>query len=409
MTQIREYEDKRAGMLARQSAWQSQVAGATGFTYGGQGIWWACYNRSYVNGNCGPNDPPGTTRNKSGYYTWDECLDFPVGGHEMSIMAAFWRRLPWHTLSPDGSAIEWHAHAPNGKSTQRPYQKADPSHNVVVAYLPQANGDPHTPEGPPGTPPIGCRPPHGPGNSTNCTGCYGGLVRNISAASGHRASWFNPRTGMYTQISTIPKGLDSFDIPATRPGGAAESWLDWVFLIEPIASADHRVVASPVSSSPTDTDTYTSWVTSVKANGRLRNNEAAVGCSFTATRDMTVTRLCRRPAPASRNIVPIIIFSSVGVRLTNASVDALNAHIDALGFACAKAPTALLKANSSYVLMELSNGCDPYYDDVGTTISVDDGEGAHVRSVYGTPPKVTPGGGGLRHCYGPLNFYFQTH
>lgn len=32
------------GWLARQSAWQSQVAGAAGYTYGGQGIWWACYN-----------------------------------------------------------------------------------------------------------------------------------------------------------------------------------------------------------------------------------------------------------------------------------------------------------------------------------------------------------------------------
>ena len=32
--------------LARQSAWQSQVGGATGFTYGGQGIWWACFNRT---------------------------------------------------------------------------------------------------------------------------------------------------------------------------------------------------------------------------------------------------------------------------------------------------------------------------------------------------------------------------
>ena len=56
------------GWLARQSAWQSQIGGAAGYTYGGQGIWWACYNRSYVNGNCGPNDPPGTPPARSGSY-----------------------------------------------------------------------------------------------------------------------------------------------------------------------------------------------------------------------------------------------------------------------------------------------------------------------------------------------------
>jgi hypothetical protein len=52
----------------------------TNETDGGQGIWWACFNRTYVNGNCGPNDPPGPTPHDSGYYTWDQCLDFPVGG-----------------------------------------------------------------------------------------------------------------------------------------------------------------------------------------------------------------------------------------------------------------------------------------------------------------------------------------
>jgi hypothetical protein len=39
-------QDNIPGWLARQSAWQSQVAGAAGFTYGGQGIWWACFNRT---------------------------------------------------------------------------------------------------------------------------------------------------------------------------------------------------------------------------------------------------------------------------------------------------------------------------------------------------------------------------
>lgn len=112
-------------------------------------------------------------------------------------MATFFRALPWHTLDPDGAAITWDAKAPNG--TQRPYQKANADRSVILAYLPQANGDPHAAEGPPGTPPVGCRPPlHPPQQNSTCVGCYGGVI-HLGAAAGtavsgaaRDVSWFNP-------------------------------------------------------------------------------------------------------------------------------------------------------------------------------------------------------------------------
>ncbi len=42
-------------------------------------------------------------------------------------------------MLPDDALIQWHG-APT--ATQRPFQKADPAHGNLVAYLPQ--GDPYT-------------------------------------------------------------------------------------------------------------------------------------------------------------------------------------------------------------------------------------------------------------------------
>jgi hypothetical protein len=145
---------------------------------------------------------------RSSYYTWDQTLSFPVGGHQLPAMASLFRSLPWHTLAPSATAISWAPPAPNG--TQRPYQKADPAGDYILAYLPQANGDPHSAEGPPGTPPVGCRPLPGPsgggGGGGTGVGQYGGTVRAINAQAAHTASWFNPRTGAKTLIAALPKG-----------------------------------------------------------------------------------------------------------------------------------------------------------------------------------------------------------
>jgi hypothetical protein len=421
------------GWLARQSAYQSQVGGAAGFTYGGQGIWWACYNRSYVSGNCGPNDKPGTLPADSGYYTWDQALAFPVGGQHMSIMAAVWRRLPFHLLEPDGGAIVWAPPAPNG--TQMPYQKAvtTDGRRTVIAYLPQINGNPHRPEGPPGTLPQGCRQPNG---TTNCTGCYyGGTLVAVPAGVGggavdlkgkdlqggvtHTLSWMDPRTGVFTVIRKGIRAGDQVEIPATRPG---EAWRDWVLLLEP---SDAPLPAPPLSLSAPTTQTADasglretdSWVTEVNiaSKGRLRTGSGLNGCSFTAASEMNVTHLCRFPSPGADNIVPVVLSDPVtGKQLAIAQVDArLSATNmrDQQGFVCAKLNGGVdfaLKSGSKYLLECLNDPpCDPWYDDTSAQITVAGGDKSDVKSVYGKAPHVSPGGGGANHCYGPLSFHFK--
>lgn len=383
------------GWLARQSAWQSQVGGATGFTYGGQGIWWACYNRSYVNGNCGPNGQPG-------YYTWDQALGFAVGGFQLPAMAAFWRRLPWHTFAPDGSAVVWDDGGWD-RRTQRPYQKADPRGDYVVAYLPQLRGDPHAgPAGP-------CRP----AGRNGSTAAYGGLVVGLNAAGAHRAIWFNPRTAVYTAAGAVPAGT-SWRVPVERPGPLAEAVLDWVLLIEPAAAAPPPGLAPPLPTAVglAAPPSGTSWVTSVAAGGRVRTGPVENGCTFRCTEPMNVTHLCRLPPPGSRNVQRVQLLTPTGAVVAWAAVDALNpASVDRHGFVCAAVdPTAAgpatLVTGQSYVLAATTFGCDGWHDDEGTTVTVVGGDAAEVKSVYGAPPSLMPGGGGAGHTYGPLNFYF---
>lgn len=134
---------------------------------------------------------------------------------------------------------------------------------------------------------------------------------------------------------------------------------------------------------------------------------------------MIVNELCRLPTPAARNVQIVAIYSEAGALLMSASVDALNAssRTDSLGFVCAPAVVApqsidgegglTLAPGSTYVLMLKTHGCDGWYDDMGNTLTVAEDTTMEPRSVYGVPPKLTPGGGGVGHCYGPLNFYFS--
>ena len=115
----------------RQSMWQSQVGGAFGYTYGGQGVWWGCYDFDYQSFNCGPVG-------SAEYKVWYQTLEFPVGSQQAGFMKQLWTSFAWWEMAPDAAAIVWSAAAPGG--TQRPYQKAMPDRSVVVAYLPQVKG-----------------------------------------------------------------------------------------------------------------------------------------------------------------------------------------------------------------------------------------------------------------------------
>lgn len=196
----------------RQSAWQSQIAGTFGFTYGAQGIWWGCYTTQDPNGNCGSG---------SDARAWNTAIDFPVG-EQMSFMAKFWTSFQWWTLSPDQSSILWNS-APS--DTQQPFQKSDGNNRgLIVAYLPlQLNGH-----------------------------VYNGTVRNLSPTGIYTSQWFDPRQGTFTMISQgwSPTQDGLWNIP-TQP--TADD--DWILLIERINGSN----TSPNAALGMNTNTSSYW------------------------------------------------------------------------------------------------------------------------------------------------------
>ncbi|WP_010184915.1 apiosidase-like domain-containing protein [Sphingomonas sp. PAMC 26605] len=168
--------------MTRQSAWMSQIGGAFGFTYGAQGIWYGCVDKISPNPNCGAG--------KDGY-TWREALEFPVGNTQLGAMRAFWTALPWWTLHPDEHRIAWND-AP--RDSQRPFQKSNADHSILVAYL--------------------------PATVVRYTG-------TLTAVPGTRpdARWFDPRTGTYSQAAIRRSGNSAWIVPS-KPTGE-----DWVLLI----------------------------------------------------------------------------------------------------------------------------------------------------------------------------------
>lgn len=402
------------GWMTRQSAWQSQMGGAAGFTYGGQGIWWACPDRNYSNGNCGG------TGSSPGFYTWDEALDFPVGGKQMGYMASFFRRLPWFRLEPDATAIVWNVTQSGTKlqESQLPAQKScckdGEGLDTIVAYLPQSQS--HT------SPAAQCR--HGSARM------YAGVVGGISPHWSHKASWFNPRTGKYTGITTIAQGVTTWEVPATRPDvpGAADQ--DWVFLLEPNYTSGNSTVGSieaqnEVRSSANEVHGSvalarsnaqgTSWVTSTQAIGTIRKSASTNGCSFvtTSSSSLKIVSLCRFKIKGDINLDPIALYEvaagakGLGTLVANVTVDSRSAKSDVLGFVCAALPLVVsLKPSTRYVLASQNTGCDSFLDDMESTITTAGGAPAQVGSVYQGGAVWMPGGGGTGHCYGPMNFYY---
>jgi hypothetical protein len=155
----------------------------------------------------------------------------------------------------------------------------------------------------------------------------------------------------------------------------------------------------------------TSWVSSVSIapKARVRNDAGEVGCSFTATETVSVLSLCRLPTPGSDNVFPVMVVHTNGTTVAKAGVDA-RSKPDKNGYVCnavdGDSGTAMLVKGEAYALVEDSTSCDSHYDDTGAKLQVVGGSAANVRSIYGSPPHVTPGGGGADHCYGPLNFYY---
>jgi hypothetical protein len=390
-------EQAVASWKTRQSAWTSQMGGAVGFTYGGQGQWWACWNVSYVNGNCGPNGSPG-------YFTWYETLDavrFPVGNVELPLMAALFRALPWPHLAPADDAIAWGAAAGSLAVAQRPAQKAcgrvvadgrggaggcGRPGTTIVAYLPLTH------------PPGSCRAP------PNATTRYGGIASGIDPSVAHSSWWVSPRTGEHIPIGDHPAGATSVSIPTNRPADASAAGDDWTWLLQPTADGapvGRSARGAPPSPSPPPGH---SWVRSLTAGGRLRAAAVTNGCNLTLGADAHVGALCRYRVNGSRNTVRLLLAEAAagGTVLASATIDNRGAAADELGFVCG-AVSATLAAGTPYVLAAENDGCDEWRDDVHTVVAT---RGRSVNSVYGSPAVGwTAGGGGDASCYGPMNMY----
>lgn len=378
------------GWMTRQSAWSSQIGGSFGFTYGGQGVWWACWNLTDSNGNCGRVGDPA-------YRTWYQGLLMPVGSVHLSHMASFFRSLPWWELAPNATAIDWGREHPS--DSQRPYQKSTANLSVIVAYLPHnsATPPPPPPPGPP-APPVHCRNGPTPGAEGSAA------VLNPSLA--YTAQWFDPRTGAYSLCPAQPAaGAHSWKVPAVPDRSE-----DWVLLLEgkprTLQQPDERALGSL-----TEMAADLSWVTSVKASGTPRRVASQVGCEITVgTQTLHVTALGRFVAPGDVNAHNLSIVTAAGAIVASTSFDLggpAPVKPDALGFAYGAVQQANVKlvAHTVYYLLSDENGCDAWHDDTGntltTTAAADD-----TASVYGTPPHTQKGAGGHGHCYGPLNFRY---
>lgn len=84
----------------------------------------------------------------------------------------------------------------------------------------------------------------------------------------------------------------------------------------------------------------------------------------------------------------------------------LSQAADPLGFVYgALQPPVTLAAGSEFYVMDQSYAQSAFYDDMGTVLETS-GAAALAGSVYGGGGKLLPGGGGVGHCYGPVNVLY---
>jgi len=166
----------------RETAWNANMAGSAGFSYGAEGLWQATWDSSDTWQVWGGDPTP-----------WNLAIDKPAG-EQMRYMKDFFEAANWWMLEPDASAISWSG-APAG--TQSPAVKTNPDRSSIVAYLP----------------------------STTTT--YSGVVNGLNISDTYSAKWLHPRTGKYTTISPgfSPNASGQWSIPA-QP--STEDWTLWV-------------------------------------------------------------------------------------------------------------------------------------------------------------------------------------
>ncbi len=184
--------------ITRRNAWLAVQEGSGGFGYGVDGVWCPNWDGTAASNMC----PNVIRRNKKALSAWYTAIDAP-GSREMSYLTAFYTNLPWADLEPlrgDKSILaQLNSHPINSDSL---VAKADHGRNYVVVYIPAES----------------------PYLLNGADVAVFGLGQRQYAAQ-----WYNPRTGVYTQIahgaaSTGP--YKTWVIPR-RPDSN-----DWVLLLK---------------------------------------------------------------------------------------------------------------------------------------------------------------------------------
>jgi hypothetical protein len=346
--------------IVRETAWQAQVAGSFGFTYGSQGLWQATWDGS-DNWQCfGSSCIP-----------WYTAIDH-VGGAQMTYVASFFKAIDWASLAPDNSAVTWDAGAPTS-GTQQPYQKARADRSLLVAHIPTQ------------------------------TSLRTGTVNGLNAAKQYRAQWYNPRNGSYTLINGSITSVTSWSIPAPQDLN------DWVLLFEEVTGT--APTFQPPTNTPIGSTGGTSFVTGVSANGTLRNNSTTyIGMKITiGGSNITVTELGRYfIAGNNQNHILKIIRVSDGAEIASTTISMGSGSIDGLGFKYAVlSPSITLSANTSYyIVSQETNGGDYWHDNLNTTLTTTTAAAINGSVYQNGASWVENGSAGL--SYVPVNFKYTA-
>eukprot|EP00730_Choanoeca_flexa_P002451 TRINITY_DN11056_c0_g1_i3.p1 TRINITY_DN11056_c0_g1~~TRINITY_DN11056_c0_g1_i3.p1 ORF type:complete len:741 (+),score=132.12 TRINITY_DN11056_c0_g1_i3:1656-3878(+) len=344
--------------MTRQAAWQAIVGGAFGFTYGAQGIWWACWNASYVNDNCGQNGSPE-------YKTWHEALRFQVGAVQMGVLKAFWTLLPWWAMGPSDDVITWSRLAPTGP--QRPYQKATPMRDVIAAYLP-----------------------------LSYCGSYNGTV-HLPTSMTHRYNmyWFNVSDGTY--ISIAQDVLGNVSIPEQPSNN------DWVLLI-----TNRQAIISNITTLPLQTiATSRSMITSIVSLGNTRTGPTSVGLNVTFSKPMTVTALGRYKQTGNHECHVMHLYQTDPLAVVATAYVNMERETDELGFVYGQIDPIIMQPGRAYYVIDVDQD-DVFTDDVGTQLMTLPDVNI-TSSLYGHNDVFQAGGGGKGSSYGPVNLILAIH
>ncbi|EDQ87766.1 uncharacterized protein MONBRDRAFT_26886 [Monosiga brevicollis MX1] len=355
--------------MTRQTAWQAVIGGSFGYTYGGQGLWWGCWNRTYVNGNCG-------TVGSSAYKTWNETLHFPTGVTALGHWRDFWSQLPWWQLAPDGLVAEWSVLAP--RFSQKPYQKSTPDRSVVVAYLP----------------PSPC-------------GTYTGMLHlPVTTPAPYSVFWFNVTSGEYLRLMTNVSG--SVAVPE------APSTSDWALLATTNASHIDMARTHAYGRQDSEHDSRfhapaASWhlVANVTSLGTPRQGPATVGLNFSLDEAATAVALGRYKLPDNGDCHQLSLYGPDGRTLVAQAYVNMAAAADANGFVYAGLVSPVrLQPGVPYYLVDNNSGPDSFANDDQTRL-VPSTAGSISSSVFGGPGTFQAGGGGPNSGYGPVDLVFE--